>query len=141
MMEATIHFLRQSDALNHAWIIIVRLCAVYLLALGILSLVRPDWARRFLGGFASSPTANVLEAGLRLLAGIGFMGASPDMEFASVAFWFGAMLAVSAIAMAFLYRVHRWYAAWAVGFSRRWVSALGWLSVILGLILIAALAF
>jgi len=60
-----------------------------------------------------------------LVAGVAFIGVSPEAQFPAVFFWFGAVLAVSAIAMTFLYGLHRRYAGWAMPLAKRLLPMLG----------------
>ena len=118
-MDDAVDLLRQHTALVVVWRLVVWSCVGYLLILAAVVFLRPTAARRFLDGYASSPRINFLEAVLRLIAGLGFMGASPEMKLSVVFFWFGAVLVATAIPMMFLYGVHRRFASWAIAFASR----------------------
>jgi multisubunit Na+/H+ antiporter MnhB subunit len=124
-LQGVLEVLNHYAALTCAWRPIVWAVAAYLVALGLVCLLRPAIAARFLDGHAASARLNLVEAVARLIAGLGFMGASVGMKAPELAFGFGVVLFVSAVAMAFLYRVHQRYAGWAVPFAKRNLPALG----------------
>ena len=132
--------LNQHQALSLVWMALVWVCAIYLIVLGVMTFVRPALVRRFLEGYAASQRLNALEAGLRLLAGLAFMGASPAMHWSLAFFWFGVVLAASAIPMLFLYQTHKRYAVWAIPFAKRILPLYGVLALSLGGLVVWALS-
>lgn len=124
-MADIVAVLNAHEAMRPVWISVVWVCAAYVGVLGLTCLMRPELAARFLDGHASSPHLNRVEAAARLIAGLGFMGASPDMRFGDVFFWAGAVLAATAVPMLFLYGLHRQYAGWAVPMAKRALPLLG----------------
>jgi hypothetical protein len=131
-MDFVTELLRQHAALAFAWKIMVFAFAAFLVSLGVVAFVQPAVARRFLGGYVSSPLVNFVEAALRLCAGLGLMGASPDMRLSSAFFWFGAILSATAIPMMFLYDLHKRQAGWAIGFAQRILPLYGLSALALG---------
>lgn len=117
MMNHVAELLAQGGTMSPIWIFLVWTFAAYLLALGAIALCAPGLARGFLQAFARTPLINSLEAGLRLIAGVAFMGASPETRLPALFFWFGAFLAASALLIALLYPLHRRYAEWTVPFA------------------------
>ena len=138
-METVVEALRPYDALTSTWHLVVWLSATFLLLNGAAAFVSPATASRFLEGYVRSPRINFLEAALRLAAGVGFMGASPDMKLSHMFFLFGAVLTVTAVPMMFLYGPHKRYAAWAIAFAKRILSLYGLLSLALGGLIVWAL--
>ncbi|MFZ1992149.1 MAG: hypothetical protein WAW96_20535 [Alphaproteobacteria bacterium] len=114
------------------WRLVVWACAAYLLILGAMVFIRPAAAIRFLDGLASSRPLNSLEAVLRLIAGLAFMGASPEMKHSAVFFWFGALLAATAIPMMFLYDLHRRFRPQVGPLVRRFLAVYGIIAIALG---------
>ena len=107
--EAVIAVLYVNNGLADVWRWVVVASAAFLIALGLMFFTARNFALRFMDGFATSILTNSLEAFLRFIAGLGIMGASPEMRFSSAFFWFGAFLSVTAIAMVFLLKLHRSY--------------------------------
>lgn len=118
-MSEVVTVLNQHEALSIAWWLVVWVCIAYLVALGAVAFIRPSFVSRFFDGFAASWGANALEAALRLVAGLALMGASQAMKLSVTFFWFGAILAVTAVPMFFLHGLHRRYAGWAIPFAKR----------------------
>jgi hypothetical protein len=112
---------------------------LYLLALGILSLLRPAQASRFLLGFASSARAHYFELLMRMLVGIAFVVAAPGMAFEAPASTFGWLL-VGTTACLFLipWRWHQRFAEMAVPHALRKLWLVGLVSLLLGAGILAA---
>lgn len=138
MSEIT-SFVQGGGALTGLWQIVVLAAVGYLLVLGVAAYVRPALSRRFLAGFAATRKANTVESLLRLLAGVAFIGASPGMRFSELFFWFGVVLAVTAVPMLLLPGLHGRYAAWAVPFAQRILPFYGAGAIGLGLFIAYAL--
>ncbi len=117
------------------WRLAVWACAAYLLILGAMVFIRPAAAIRFLDGFASSKPLNSVEAALRLIAGLAFMGASPEMKHSAAFFWFGALLAATAIPMMFLYDLHRRFRPRVGPLVRRFLAVYGIIAIALGAVI------
>lgn len=130
-MSEVAQALNQTEALSLAWRLIAWAFAAYLFAFGVVIFVRPRIANRFLEGFVTSERINLLEAAVRLIAGLAFIAVSAEAKLPVALFGFGAVLVASAVMMAFLYRAHKLYAGWAVPFAKRILPLMG----------IAALAF
>ncbi len=131
-MYEIVETLTQHDALIGAWRLIVWLSAAYLVILGALIFLRPAIVHRFFDGFVSSRGVNFLEAALRLMVGLAFMGVSLETKLPFVFFWFGVILAATAIPMIFLYTFHKRQAAWAVPFVKRILPLMGACAIALG---------
>jgi hypothetical protein len=124
--------LNQTEALALAWRLIAWAAVAYLFALGILIFTRRQIVESFLASFASSERVNLLEAALRLIAGLAFIAIAPETKLPFALFGFGAILAGSAIMMAFLYRAHKRYAVWAIPFAKRILPLMGIFALALG---------
>jgi hypothetical protein len=118
---------------------IVFVSGLYLLGLGLLSLLRPAEASRFLLGFATSARAHYFELLMRLLAGFAFVVEAPRLAF-EVPFSFFGWLLVGTTACLFLvpWQWHQRFAAMAVPHALRnlWLVAL--VSLLLGACILAA---
>ncbi|NJO34356.1 MAG: hypothetical protein HC869_15740 [Rhodospirillales bacterium] len=132
--------MNQTGALALAWRLIAWAFVSYLWVLGILIFMRPRIANRFLEAFAGSERVNLLEATLRLIAGLAFIAVSPETKLPVALFGLGAVLAVSAVMMAFLYRAHKRYAGWAIPFAKRILPLMGVAAFALGALIAWALS-
>ncbi len=118
---------------------VVLFAALYLFALGATALVRPDEARRFLGGHATTPQLHFTELALRILAGAAFVVTAPRMVFTSLNLLLGWVLIVSSVALALLpWRLHQRFAAWSVPQATQYLPLIGIASIVGGIGLIAA---
>lgn len=81
---------------------IVVLAALFLLGLAAASFFAPSHAARFLGGFASSARAHVLEMAMRLIAGCAFVAYAPRMLYPGAFLLFGWVLVVSSLVLLLL---------------------------------------
>lgn len=131
-MQNIIDLLQSHSALPIVWRGVLWIAAGYLFILGLTIFVRRDIALGFLHGFASTVAFNTLEAVLRFVAGLAFMGASTEMQYPLIAFVFGAILSVTAIAMLLLPMAHRRYGKWAIKFVTPILPFVGISSIALG---------
>jgi len=131
-MNEIVGTLRQHDALIRAWRLIVWAAAAYLIILGALIFVRAAIIHRFFDGFARSWNINFFEAVLRLVAGLAFMGISPETKMPLVFFCFGAVLVATGIPMMFLYESHRRQATWVIPLVKRFLPLMGVCAIALG---------
>jgi hypothetical protein len=121
-------------------IAIVVASALYLLTLGCGALIRPEIAKRFLGGFATTPRLHFSELALRVLTGSALVLSAPRMAFHPGMAIFGWILIVTSLALALVpWRIHRRFAAWAVPQATRHMRLLGVASISGGIVLLAAL--
>jgi len=119
-------------AATMAWLLLVGASALFLVVLGLSALLLADHTKAFLRGFASTHELNALEAVLRLIAGFAFIGASNVMRFSEAFFYFGLVLASTAIIMFFMPNTHKRYAKWAVPFAIAILPFYGLMSITLG---------
>ena len=138
-MNTAIQILTQHGALAAMWRLVVWAYVAYLFILGAMIFIRPAIVLRYLDGFASSRPLNSLEALLRFIAGLAFMGASPEMKYAAVFFWFGALLAVTAIPIMLFYDLHRRFKPQIGPLVRRFVAVYGIVAFALGAVIAWAL--
>ncbi len=119
----------------------VFLCGLYLVALGVLSLLRPAQASRFLLGFATSARAHYLELLLRMLAGFAFVVEAPRLAFELPFSVFGWVL-IGSTALLFLipWQWHHRFAQQAVPYAVRYLGLVGVASLALGACILAAVA-
>lgn len=112
-------------------IVVLWLAVIYLLALGIGSLVARERAHRFLASFAQSPRANWTESLLRLLVGMAFVAAAPALDPPIVARTIGIFLAITAVMLTVFPTLHRRFAAPAVASVAPFLPLLGIASIAL----------
>lgn len=119
---------------------VVVMASAYLLALGGGALLRPESAKRFLSGFASTPRAHFLELTLRVVAGAALVRSAPTLAFTQGIALFGWMLIATSLVLAVLpWRYHQRFASWAVPQVTRRMSLIGVGSLVGGFVLVAAL--
>jgi len=112
----------------------------YLLALGIFALVRPETAKRFLGGHATTRCVHFTELALRMLAGTALVLSAPRMAASSAFLAFGWILIGTSLILAIVpWRLHQRFAAWSVPQATQHMPLIGIGSVGGGLAVIVAL--
>ena len=115
------------------------LAGLYLLALGVVSLVVPARANRFLLGFASSKSVHFTELLLRCLVGAALIIYAPRMSFSGAFSLFGWVLLVTTVCLAFVpWRWHHRFAQQAVPHTTRHIALLGVASLAIGGLILAA---
>lgn len=120
---------------------VVVLAGLYMLGLGITSLVLPAQANRFLLGFARSRTAHFVEMSLRLLVGAALIFSAPHMRFSGPFALFGWVLLVSTACLLFApWRWHQRFAQQAVPRVTRYVALVGLASLAIGGFILVAVA-
>lgn len=125
--------------ISAAALAIVVTAALYLLVLGGSALLRPEYARRFLGAHATTRTLHFTELALRILAGAAFIITAPHAVFTPVFLLFGWVLVASSVALAIVpWRLHQRFAAWSVPQAMHYLPLIGVASIAGGLGLIAA---
>lgn len=139
MREIVTGFLRANSSIATVYEGIVLLFALFLVGLAVLIFIRRAPALTFLSKFASTPRINALEAVMRFLTGIGFMGASPDLRFSSVAFYFGLLLAATAVPMLFLPKAHARYGKWSMKVLPKILSIYALVALSMGVFILYAL--
>lgn len=122
-----------------AALIILWMICLYLLGLGATMLLAPERARRFLSAFAQTPTANLIEAVIRLAAGLAFFVAAPALDHPSAVRWVGGFLAVTALLFIAAPGLHRRFAGRSVAAVLPFLPWLGIASIILAMSLAAYL--
>lgn len=95
--------------------IIVLLISVYLFSFGVISLIYPQKAAKFLLGFATRPALHYLEMLLRILAGAAFVRSAPELLVAPFFRSVGWILIATSIGLIALpWRWHQQFAKRAV---------------------------
>jgi len=122
-----------------AWRLVVWASAAYLLALGALAFIHPAVVHRFINGFVASQRVDFLEVALRLIVSLALVAVSPETKLPLLFFWFGAVLAITAIPMMFLHRFNRRQAAWAIPFAKRILPLMGISAIALGGLIVWAI--
>ena len=118
---------------------IVMATGAFLAALGGAALFSPSHARRFLLGFADSPSKHYTELGLRFLAACAFVLAAPSVLVPTVFIIFGwVLLATTAGLLLIPWRWHHRFARRAVPEALRFLPVVGASSVALGILVLMA---
>lgn len=128
---ALVSFLQFGGAAAPLWQLVVWASVAYLTVLGSSALFARRYAKRFLDGFASTTRANALEACLRFVAGIGFIGASPALRHPTVFVIAGLVLAITALPMLALPGLHKRYAGWVAPLVGPMLPVIGVTSLLL----------
>jgi hypothetical protein len=112
----------------------------YLLVLGIGALVRPQTAKRFLGGHAATLPLHVLELALRVLVGGALVLSAPRMPLSMAFLAVGWVLIGTSLVLALVpWRLHQRFAAWSVPQATQHMPLIGMGALAGGLGLVAAL--
>ena len=120
------------------WRLVVWACIAYMLILGALTFIHPVVVNRYCEGFTTSHQVNFY-SGLRLIAGLAFIAESPEARFPVLIFWFGTVLAVTAIPMMLLHRRHKHQMAWAIRYAKRLLPVMGAVAIAFGVWLMWAM--
>lgn len=114
-------------------LILICLTAVYCVALGMIALIKPETAARFLLGFANSMFLHYTELLLRLAIGFAFVLRSPNMLLTDIFHWFGWIL-IGTTACLFLvpWQSHRKFTLYVVPHANRFLKLIGVTSLIAG---------
>jgi hypothetical protein len=118
-----------------AALVILWLAAAYLVALGLVAIVRPTIAQRFLGGFAQTGVANWAEAIIRFMIGLAMVVAAPVLPFQPFFMIAGGFLMLTALAMPLLADRHRDLAARSVAAVAPFMRLIGLVSLVGGAVL------
>jgi len=119
---------------------VVFAAGIYLLVLGVGALVRPETAKRFLGGHATTLPLHVLELALRVLVGGSLVVSAPRMPVSMAFLAFGWVLIGTSLILALVpWRLHQRFAAWSVPQATQHMPAIGIGSIAGGLGVIVAL--
>jgi hypothetical protein len=93
---------------------------VYLLGLGVASMIVPERTRRFLGGFARSARTHFAELIIRFLLGAAFIVTAPQMRLSPVFIVFGWILVgTTGVLVLIPWRWHHRFASWSVPLATR----------------------
>lgn len=113
---------------------------IYLLTLGLFSIVRPESTRRFLSAFASSAQAHFVELLARLVLGGAFIAAAPGLAFSPLFVVFGwVLVATTLVLLALPWRWHSRFASWSVPIATRNMRLFGIGSFAGGVVVLCAL--
>ena len=107
--------------------------AIFFLLLGLIALIRPSIAGRFLLGFAGSALKHYVELGVRFVVGGAMLVVAPHSTYSVALTVFGWLLIVTTAVMAIVpWRVHRRFAEASVPKALRFLPMIGVSSLVLG---------
>lgn len=136
MLARPIYFLPMREI--SFWLVCAAGC--YLVALAVLSLVRPARVAQFLEAHASTPTAHYAELALRLAVGAAFVGAAPVMAGTVVFDAFGrVIIGTTLVLLVVPWRVHQRFAQWSVPQATQRMWLLGLAAGVGGAVVLASL--
>lgn len=115
---------------------VVGIAALFLILLGAAGLGRPEAAKGFFGGFATSVGKHWLEIGIRMLIGWALIVHAPASAAPSVLLILGWVLVITSAILAILpWRWHQDFASKSVASAMRHVTLLSIASIAMGLLL------
>ena len=107
--------------------------AIFFLLLGLIALIRPSIAGRFLLGFAGSALKHYVELGVRFVVGGAMLVVAPHSMYSLALTVFGWLLIVTTAVMAIVpWRIHRRFAEASVPKALRFLPMIGVSSLVLG---------
>ncbi len=123
--------------LNSLALITILLAGLYLIALAIVSFLKPAKASSFLLGFASSVPVHYLELIIRLVVGAAFVLHAPLMMFSEIFTIFGwILIGTTACLFVVPWQWHHRFAQRAVPYALRYLKLVAVCSFILGVLII-----
>lgn len=126
--------------LNFLAIALIVLTAVYFILLGIVALLKPTMAARFLLGFANSAAMHYLELFLRMAIGFALIHQSTNMLFADVYWSFGWLLVATTACLFLLpWQWHRKFTNKVVPYANTYLALIGITSLVLGMLILGSI--
>ena len=116
-----------------AGLVVLWLASAYLLGLGLVAIVKPAVAQRFLGGFAQTRRANWIEALVRGTCGLALVAVARLLPMPAVAVGAGIFLLLTAALMPALSDLHRRIAARSVAGIAPYMRLVGVGAIVLGI--------
>jgi hypothetical protein len=118
-------------------LVTVLVSGCYLIALGLVALLKPEHAKRFLLGFVASAYLHYFELLLRITVGLAFVVRASLMMFAEVYIVFGwVLIGTSAILCCIPWQQHQRFAQWSVPQALRRLTLIAVSSLVLGIFII-----
>lgn len=118
---------------------LVATAGVFVASIGVVSLVAPARASRFLLGFASSPSKHYAELAIRFLVGGAFLIAAPRAMWPVALCAFGwVLIGTTAVLLLVPWHWHHRFARSAVPQALRFLPLVGVASVVLGALIVWA---
>lgn len=118
---------------------VIVLVSLYLLALGVASLLSPKAASRFLLGFASSRAMHFTEMFFRIVVGTALVLYAPHMSLPGAFNLLGWVLIVTSMVLLLApWQWHHGFALRAVPLFTRYIALIGLVSLVLGGLILGA---
>jgi uncharacterized protein YjeT (DUF2065 family) len=118
---------------------LVATTGIFLAVLGVVSLFSPSHAKRFLLGFAGSPSKHYAELAVRILMGSAFLMASPLTPWPVALSVFGwVLLGTTGVLLLVPWHWHHRFARRAVPEALRFLPLVGAASLVLGALVLWA---
>ena len=136
-LEPLLDTLVRLEPFSGFYVSVLRLAAVFLIAVALSVLIMPEQAKRFLSGYASTLLVNSIEGVLRALVGLSLTGYAHQAGLSFILELAGVFLVVSALAILVLPGLHKSFARWAVPFALRILPVYGAGAAVIGIALLA----
>lgn len=137
-----VYWRRTIEFMKTLALVVIFLSGVYLVGLASLAFARPNLARRFLAGFASTRLLHFIEVAIRLLIGAAFVYYAPKMALSVLFSVFGWILIVTSAVLLFVpWTLHRRFSEWSVPMATNRMFLLGFGSYIAGLLILFSLLY
>ena len=121
-------------------IIVLTFC-VFLIGLGIVIIVDPQRAERFLSSYASSARAHYTEQAARLTVGAAMVIFSPSMWYSDLLNLFGWILIITSIGLLLIpWQWHHKFGEWAIPLTLRYMKFYALGAFVLGIFFVYALS-
>ena len=128
------------NMLNALAVTLIFLTGVYFIFLGLIALLKPTIAARFLLGFATSAMTHYLELMVRMAIGFALIFYSHNMLFTSVYMGFAyVLIATTALLLFIPWRWHRAFTEKVVPYANAFLSLIGLTSIAFGFLVLASL--
>lgn len=118
-----------------AGLVVLWLASAYLLGLGLVAVVKPALAHRFLAAFAQTRRANWIEAVVRGACGLALVAVAPLLPMPELAVGAGIFLFLTAALMPILPDLHRRIAARSVAAIAPYMRLVGVGAIVIGIVL------
>lgn len=127
------------EFLNTLAAVIVVLTGIWLIGLATVAFAKPERAKQFLNGFASSAFTHFLEVFLRIIVGTAFVIYASHMKFPLVFTVFGWVLILTSVVLLFVpWKLHKRFAEWSLPFATSRMMLFAFVSFLGGIVILSS---